>query len=181
MYRQPVPQRRRLVHSNPSSEDNSHEKHWPSRRASFHRPIVITMALTLIFLFLPPGLMAQDQANFDGAAELPRVYVNTSLNDTPSPLNANQPTVQTFEELQSAVNRAACGEVIQLNAGTTFRWYSGPSAETMRRRSLDHGPHLRSRFQSATGRHEADSLLRRGRELARAARAELHFHEGCDG
>ncbi len=77
-------------------------------------------ALTLIFLFMPPALVAQGKADFDGPAELPRVYVNTSLSDTPSPLGAKQPPLQTFEELQSAVNRAACGEVIQLNAGTTF-------------------------------------------------------------
>jgi hypothetical protein len=71
-------------------------------------------------LFCLPALVAQDRTNFDGPAELPRVYVKTSLNDTPSPLGANHPPVQTFEELQSAVNRAACGDVIQLNARTIF-------------------------------------------------------------
>jgi len=89
--------------------------------APFHRPTVIrVLALTLIFLFCLPTLVAQDRTNFDGPAELPRVYVKTSSNDTPSPLGANHPPVQTFDELQSAVNRAACGDVIQLNAGTTF-------------------------------------------------------------
>ena len=57
--------------------------------------------------------------NFDGPAELPRVYVQSSMADTPAP-GASHPPVSTMAALQSALNSASCGDTILLQAGTTF-------------------------------------------------------------
>jgi Putative Ig domain len=57
-------------------------------------------------------------ANVDGPAELPRVYVKSSVADTPAP-GVTHP-VKTSASLQSALNSAKCGDTIELQAGTTF-------------------------------------------------------------
>jgi len=56
--------------------------------------------------------------NTDGPAELPRVYMKTSLADTPAP-GAVQ-TVKSGGNLQAALTSAKCGDTIQLQAGATF-------------------------------------------------------------
>jgi hypothetical protein len=56
--------------------------------------------------------------NFDGPAELPRVTVPSAMSDTPAPgavINVN-----AGGNLQSALNNAQCGDVIELQAGATF-------------------------------------------------------------
>lgn len=57
-------------------------------------------------------------AKFDGPAELPRVYIQSALANTP----ANGKTWQVADgpSLQSALNAAACGDTISLKAGATF-------------------------------------------------------------
>jgi len=57
-------------------------------------------------------------SNFDGPAELPRVYLQTSLADTPAP--GKTTLVNTASDFQAALNGAICGDTIQLQAGTTF-------------------------------------------------------------
>lgn len=56
--------------------------------------------------------------NFDGPAELPRVYLQSSLADTP----ATGTTIQVAAggDLQDALNAANCGDTIALAAGATF-------------------------------------------------------------
>lgn len=56
--------------------------------------------------------------SFDGPAELPRIYIQTSIADTPAP--GNTITVDSGQDLQSALNNANCGDTIQLQAGATF-------------------------------------------------------------
>src|SRR6266853_4863241 len=56
--------------------------------------------------------------NFDGPAELPRVTVPSAMSDTPAP--GSVITVNAGGDLQSALNSAHCGDVIQLQAGATF-------------------------------------------------------------
>jgi hypothetical protein len=56
--------------------------------------------------------------NFDGPAELPRAYVNSSLADTPAPGVTH--VVKSGDSLQAALNAAKCGDTIQLQAGATF-------------------------------------------------------------
>ena len=57
-------------------------------------------------------------SNFDGPAELPRVTVPTAMSDSPTP--GNVINVNSGGDLQSALNNAHCGDVIQLQAGATF-------------------------------------------------------------
>ena len=59
-----------------------------------------------------------DTAKFDGPAELPSVYMNTSVADTPAPGKTRM--VTTAANLQSALDSANCGDTIKLKAGVTF-------------------------------------------------------------
>ena len=79
----------------------------------------------LVFLFLVlAALHALDKtslpegSNFDGPAELPREYVKSSLRDTPA--SGKIWTVRSAQILEKTLLDAACGDVIQLQAGTTF-------------------------------------------------------------
>jgi hypothetical protein len=65
------------------------------------------------------SVLPATNGNFDGPAELPRVYVKSSLADTPAPGTLHN--VATFASLQSTLNSAKCGDTILLQAGTTFQ------------------------------------------------------------
>ena len=56
---------------------------------------------------------------FDGPAELPRVLVNSSLNDTPAPGHVR--LVQPSDNLQKAIDSAECGDTLRLQAGAIFQ------------------------------------------------------------
>ncbi|MGD0568938.1 MAG: putative Ig domain-containing protein [Candidatus Sulfotelmatobacter sp.] len=70
-----------------------------------------TLALSLT-------VSATSQSNFDGPAELPRVYIQTAMSNTPAP--GSTVSVNAGGDLQSALNSANCGDTIQLQAGATF-------------------------------------------------------------
>jgi hypothetical protein len=55
---------------------------------------------------------------FDGPAELPRVYLQTAVADTPAPGKTR--TVRAGDNLQSTLDEAACGDTLSLEAGATF-------------------------------------------------------------
>jgi hypothetical protein len=55
---------------------------------------------------------------FDGPAELPRVYIQSAMANTPAP--GSTISVNAGGDLQSALNSAHCGDTIQLQAGATF-------------------------------------------------------------
>ena len=57
-------------------------------------------------------------SKFDGPAELPRVYVQSTLANTPA--NGKTWSVADSAGLQTALNSSACGDTISLKAGTTF-------------------------------------------------------------
>lgn len=57
-------------------------------------------------------------AKFDGPAELPRVYIQSTLANTPA--NGKTWAVADAAGLQSALNAAACGDTISLKAGITL-------------------------------------------------------------
>jgi hypothetical protein len=62
-------------------------------------------------IFAPTG-------NFDGPAELPRVTVPSAMANTPAP--GAIISVNAGGDLQSALNNAQCGDIIELQAGATF-------------------------------------------------------------
>jgi hypothetical protein len=79
--------------------------------------------LALIFVFFLSPATAQsspasDRGSFDGPAELPRAYVRSSVADAPAP--GHKVAVEDSDGLQPALNRAECGDTIELKAGTTF-------------------------------------------------------------
>ena len=91
------------------------------------------LALCNAFLWISVGLAASfgsgstpvsqagaptSRAGFDGPAELPRVYVKSSLADTPSP--GRVINVRENGNLRDAINNANCGDTITLQAGATF-------------------------------------------------------------
>jgi len=64
------------------------------------------------------SVSAQTGSNFDGPAELPRVYLSTTLAETPAP--GAIISVPAGGDFQGALKRANCGDTIQLEAGATF-------------------------------------------------------------
>jgi hypothetical protein len=56
--------------------------------------------------------------NYDGPAELPRVYVSSSVTSTPA--NGTVWNAKTSEQLREALKEARCGDVLKLEAGSTF-------------------------------------------------------------
>ena len=65
------------------------------------------------------NVLPASNGNFDGPAELPRVYIKSSLADTPAPGASHN--VATMASLQSTLNSAQCGDTILLQAGSTFQ------------------------------------------------------------
>ena len=61
---------------------------------------------------------AQAAGNFDGPAELPRVYVKSSIADTPAPGKVWR--LKEGDSIQKALSRAACGDMIELQPAATF-------------------------------------------------------------
>ena len=57
-------------------------------------------------------------SNFDGPAELPRVTMSTSMTSTPAP--GKTISVNAGDNLQLALNNAACGDTVALQEGATF-------------------------------------------------------------
>jgi hypothetical protein len=80
------------------------------------------VVLSLPTALHPKGLLSSpDTASapgFDGPAELPRVYVRSSSQDTPAPGRVR--LVKGSDSLQSAIDDAKCGETLSLQAGATF-------------------------------------------------------------
>jgi hypothetical protein len=86
------------------------------RGSTSHRTITL---VAILFCAFSAFLRAVDTpARLDGPAELPRVYLQTSLADTPAPGKTR--TVKTGDNLQSALDQAACGDTISLESGATF-------------------------------------------------------------
>jgi hypothetical protein len=56
--------------------------------------------------------------SFDGPAQLPCVYLNTTLADTPAP--GATIAVSATGDFQGALNSASCGDTITLQAGATY-------------------------------------------------------------
>jgi hypothetical protein len=59
-----------------------------------------------------------NSAGFDGPAQLPLIYIQSSLADTPAPGSTIE--VKAGGDFQAALNSAQCGETIALQAGAAF-------------------------------------------------------------
>ena len=91
----------------------------PTQVGQFTFAVQVTDAgnTTVSKTFAVAVLMAQ-LANYDGPAELPRVYMLTTMADTPAP--GTTTLVSPGGNLQTALNNANCGDTIELAAGATF-------------------------------------------------------------
>jgi hypothetical protein len=83
-----------------------------------HRTAIITLFVFVSTLALCQTTSASAPDHFDGPAELPRVWIKSSLADTPAPGSAH--TVKSRDTLQEAINSATCGDTIKLQAGAVF-------------------------------------------------------------
>jgi len=71
-----------------------------------------------IAMAVASGSSNNNNATFDGPAELPRVHLKSKLSDTPAP--GSTISVSATGDLQSALDSANCGDTIELQAGATF-------------------------------------------------------------
>ena len=82
-------------------------------------------ACALLFAALAaPSFGASDptsQAGFDGPAELPRIYLKSTLADTPAPGKVHR--LKEGDSLQAAFDKAKCGDTIELQPGATYRGF----------------------------------------------------------
>ena len=83
--------------------------------ASHRHPLPWTLLAAILLL---RAYAAAQQGQFDGPAELPRVYVHNALSDTPAP--GKKIAVVAGDNPQSAINSASCGDTIELQAGAAF-------------------------------------------------------------
>jgi len=66
----------------------------------------------------PEQQRAGTEERFDGPAELPRIYVKSSVAETPAPGHVR--LVKRGDRLQEALDKAQCGDILELEAGATF-------------------------------------------------------------
>ena len=88
----------------------------PSR--CFERQMLYAVVLSLAINLLLFCGVAHADSGYDGPAELPLVIVQTAMAYTPAP--GPVISVNAGGDLQAALNSAACGDTIQLEAGATF-------------------------------------------------------------
>ena len=83
------------------------------------RIFLVRSCQAVLALMLTLWCIPQSAAStYDGPAELPRVYMNTALINTPAPGRVT--ILNAGESLQGALNNASCGDTIELQAGATF-------------------------------------------------------------
>jgi hypothetical protein len=99
---------------------------YPSSVTRFHSLSATTFLLRknspllvncFALIALPNCSLAQ-QGQFDGPAELPRVYVRSAIADTPA--TGRTISVHSGENLQQVIDSAKCGDRIELQAGSAF-------------------------------------------------------------
>ncbi len=101
--------------------------HLP-RSQGLHVAVLLRMCILSVLVCLvlhtasgqqaAPGTASPKPANFDGPAELPRVFVKSRIADTPAPGKLH--ALKNGDNLQEALNNSACGDTITLEAGASF-------------------------------------------------------------
>jgi hypothetical protein len=89
-----------------------------TRMTDFLRHVLYNWPAHLSVIVLLQCLCLGDAAQFDGPAELPRVYVHSALSDTPTP--GKRIPVHEGDDLQTAISNANCGDEFELQAGAVF-------------------------------------------------------------
>ncbi len=87
-------------------------------RSFILRAIRMVVFVSLASCLVHWAYAKEDAGRFDGPAELPREHVMSALSDTPAPGKSVQ--VRTAAELSAAIDKAACGDTIRLQAGAEF-------------------------------------------------------------
>lgn len=64
------------------------------------------------------SIATNEENGFDGPAELPRIYVDSSMHATPAPGKTR--VVHAGENASEALEQVACGDTVQLQAGASF-------------------------------------------------------------
>jgi len=77
-----------------------------------------TVLWLILFAFLTIGWRQANAATFDGPAELPRVYLQSLMAQTPAP--GKTWYVPAGTSLQTTLKSVRCGDTISLQAGATF-------------------------------------------------------------
>src|SRR5260370_26207195 len=89
------------------------ENPLPVSHSRFSPALALTVALTFTLT-----TAAFASSHYDGPAELPRATVPSAMADTPAP--GSIISVNAGDDLQSALTNAQCGDVIELQSGSTF-------------------------------------------------------------
>src|SRR5580704_13360427 len=87
----------------------------PRSHSAFPSVLAPRLRILLVLLTVALTTVASASSSSDGPAELPRVTVPSAMADTPA--SGSVIMVNAGEDLQSALNNAQCGDVIQLQAG----------------------------------------------------------------
>ena len=98
------------------TEVSFRNRHYSHSR--FSRALAQRLSVLIFLLTVALTTTSFAGSNYDGPAELPRVTVPSAMADTPAP--GSIITVNAGGNLQSALNNASCGDVIELQAGATF-------------------------------------------------------------
>ncbi len=88
------------------------------RMTDFPHDILRYWLARLSVLVLLQCFCLGESAQFDGPAELPRVYVHSALSDTSA--SGKRTGVREGDDLQAAINNATCGDTLELQAGSVF-------------------------------------------------------------
>ncbi len=78
----------------------------------------VSISMIVICFTMFTSFRASATSGFDGPAELPRVTVASSMADTPA--RGSIVAVNAGGDLQAALNKAFCGDIVELQAGATF-------------------------------------------------------------
>src|ERR1700758_1372995 len=82
------------------------------------RSLACVAVLSVLSVLSAAQARSGGAGQFDGPAELPRVYVKSALSDTPAP--GRTWTVKQGGNPQETLEKASCGDTVQLQAGAMF-------------------------------------------------------------
>ena len=90
----------------------------PKRFAKLLSTLLVLISWVLQFSAPSAAQSTAARPGFDGPAELPRIFLRTSMADTPAP--GKNHLVKAGDNLQDVLDKASCGDTLRLEAGATF-------------------------------------------------------------